>query len=612
MVPPICEGFLRQFYGFDPEPYRKYLYEYRERDAVRHVFRVASSLDSMIVGEPQILGQVKEAYATARAVGAVNSQLDALLTRSFAVAKRVRNETAVATSAVSIASVAVDLAKKIFGNLQGKSVYLVGAGKMCELAARHLLAHGAKQIYVANRTFERAAALAKKFNGQAIPFEKLYETVPNADIVISSTGAPHAIFRKEHGEKFLSQRRNRPMFFIDIAVPRDIDPELNKLDGIFVYDIDDLQQVVSSHIADRRTEADRAEAIVQLEVDKFESRLQTLDVVPTIVSLQEHLETVRQAEIDRVRGRLGTLTPEQELAVEALSRGIINKIMHTPITTLKSAARESSEATTVIDLVRKLFGLREPQKSRRRRCHHSEQRKTGSAKLMARLRIGSRGSQLALWQANHISALLRERGHEVELEIIKTTGDKITDVALAQVGTKGMFTKEIEEALAEGRVDLAVHSLKDLPTELPPGFELVAITTRVNPRDVFLSVKYDSIKALPQGARVGTSSLRRQAQLKASRPDLVIHPLRGNVDTRMRKLEEGEYDAIILAAAGLTRLGKTRAGEGSPVGRVHVSSGRTGRAWHRDPRRRCGDAQTSRVSRRRCGPRRDDLRARAC
>ena len=176
---------------------------------------------------------------------------------------------------------------------------------------------------------------------------------------------------------------------------------------------------------------------------------------------------------------------------------------------------------------------------------------------MARLRIGSRGSQLALWQANHISALLRERGHQVELEIIKTTGDKILDVALAQVGTKGMFTKEIEDALAEGRVDLAVHSLKDLPTELPPGFELAAVTTRVNPRDVFLSVKYQSIAGLPQAARVGTSSLRRQAQLKAARPDLVIHPLRGNVDTRVRKLEEGEYDAIILAAAGLTRLGKT-------------------------------------------------------
>ena len=187
--------------------------------------------------------------------------------------------------------------------------------------------------------------------------------------------------------------------------------------------------------------------------------------MPTIVSLQEHLETVRQAEIDRVRGRLGTLTPEQELAVEALSRGIINKIMHTPITTLKSAARESSESTTVIDLVRKLFNLRDARKADTDE-EATVSRKDGSATLMARLRIGSRGSQLALWQANHISALLRERGHQVELEIIKTTGDKIIDVALAQVGTKGMFTKEIEDALAEGRVDLAVHSLKDLPTRI--------------------------------------------------------------------------------------------------------------------------------------------------
>jgi hydroxymethylbilane synthase len=177
---------------------------------------------------------------------------------------------------------------------------------------------------------------------------------------------------------------------------------------------------------------------------------------------------------------------------------------------------------------------------------------------MARLRIGSRGSQLALWQAHHISALLRERGHEVEIEIIKTTGDKITDVALAKVGTKGMFTKEIEEAMAEGRIDLAVHSLKDLPTELSQGFEIAAVTTRENPRDVFCSDKYASIGDLPRAARVGTSSLRRQAQLKAVRPDLDIYPLRGNVDTRLRKLEAGEYDAIILAAAGLNRLGKTQ------------------------------------------------------
>jgi glutamyl-tRNA reductase len=351
-------AFLQSYFQLDGVELNRHLYEYNEQEAVRHLFRVAASLDSMVVGEPQILGQVKEAYATARAVGAVRAQLDQLVTRAFAVAKRVRTETAVGSSSVSIASVAVDLAKKIFGNLQGKHVYLVGAGKMSELAARHLMAHGCASIFVANRTYDRAVSLAYKFKGQAIHFEDLHNTCERADIVITSTGAPHAIFRREHGELFLSRRKNRPMFFIDIAVPRDVDPAMNRLDGIFVYDIDDLQQAVASHVADRRKEAERAEAIVTLEVERFQARIQTLDVVPTIVSLQDHLETIRQAEIDRVRGRLGTMTPDQEMAVEALTRGIVNKIMHTPISTLKTAARET-EATTVIDLVRRLFNLQE-------------------------------------------------------------------------------------------------------------------------------------------------------------------------------------------------------------------------------------------------------------
>ena len=317
----------------------------------------------MVVGEPQILGQVKEAYATARAVGAVQSHMDQLLTRAFAVAKRVRTETAVGSSSVSVASVAVELAKKIFGSLQGKNVYLIGAGKMCELAARHLLAHGASSIFVANRTYERAVRLAEKFQGQVIRFEELYDQCDRADIVITSTGAPVTIFRREHGELFLSRRKNRPMFFIDIAVPRDVDPAMNKLDGIFVYDIDDLQQAVAAHVADRQKEAERAEAIISQEVERFQARWQTMDVVPTIVSLQDHLETIRQAEIDRVRGRLGPLTPDQEQAIERLTHGIVNKIMHTPISTLKTAARES-EATTVIDLVRRLFNLQDKKKTK--------------------------------------------------------------------------------------------------------------------------------------------------------------------------------------------------------------------------------------------------------
>ena len=353
-------GFLHSHFQLKPEDLNAHLYEFREKEAVRHVFRVACSLDSLVVGEAQILGQVKEAYATARAVGAVRGQLDQLFTRAFAVAKRVRTETAVGTSSVSIASVAVELAQKIFGTLHGKTVFIVGAGKMSELAARHLMAHGCAAIFVANRTYDRAIGLAQRFNGQAIKFDDLYETCDRADIVITSTGAPHAIFRREHGEQFLARRKNRPMFFIDIAVPRDVSPEMAKLDGIFAYDIDDLQQAVSSHVADRRKEADRAEAIIAGEVEKFEARFEarahTLDVVPTIVSLQDHLETIRQAEIDRVRGRLGQLTPEQEIALETMTRGIINKVMHTPIAALKSAARES-EATTVVDVVRRLFNL---------------------------------------------------------------------------------------------------------------------------------------------------------------------------------------------------------------------------------------------------------------
>src|ERR1700681_2018132 len=351
-------GFLHDYFHLEPEELEPHLYEFRGKDAVRHVFRVASSLDSMVVGEAQILGQVKEAYATARAMGAVRGQLDHLFTRAFAVAKRVRTETAVGSSSVSIASVAVELAKKIFGTLHGKTVFIVGAGKMSELAARHLMAHGCSAIFVSNRTYDRAVGLAHRFNGEAIKFDDLYDTCDRADIVITSTGSPHAIFRREHGEQFLARRKNRPMFFIDIAVPRDVSPEMAKLDGIFAYDIDDLQQAASSHAADRRKEAEIAEAIITSEVERFEARLHTLDVVPTIVSLQDHLETIRQAEIDRVRGRLGPLTPEQELAVEALTRGIISKIMHTPISTLKTAVSQP-EATTVVDIVRRLFDLQD-------------------------------------------------------------------------------------------------------------------------------------------------------------------------------------------------------------------------------------------------------------
>jgi glutamyl-tRNA reductase len=349
-------GFLRSYFGVSSDAIRPHIYEFQEREAVRHVFRVAASLDSMVVGEPQILGQVKEAYAVARGLGAVHSALEALLSRAFAVAKKVRSETSIGSSSVSIASVAVQMAEKIFGSLEGKTIYLIGAGKMAELAARHLIGHGAGRIIISNRTHERAVQLAEAFGGEAIPFDQWQETAQSADIILTSTGATEPLFRKEHGEKLRAKRRNRPVFFIDIAVPRNVDPAVNKLDGLFVYDVDDLQSIASSNSTERKKEAERAEKIVELEVDRFAARMKSLAVVPTILSLQEYCETIRQAEIDRIRGKLGKITPEQEAAIDGMTRGIINKLLHTPITTLKSTAAHP-EAETIHEMIRRLFNL---------------------------------------------------------------------------------------------------------------------------------------------------------------------------------------------------------------------------------------------------------------
>jgi glutamyl-tRNA reductase len=350
-------AFLGAYFRVNPNSLNSHIYEFQERAAVRHVFRVASSLDSMVVGEPQILGQVKEAYALARSLGAINSALEALLSRAFAVAKRVRTETAIGSSSVSVASVAVDLAEKIFGSLHGKTVYLVGAGKMAELAARQLLARGAGKILFSNRTYERAADLAAAFGGQTIPIEQLYHVAEQADIILTSTGSPEALFRREHGEVLRSRRRGRPVFFIDIAVPRNVAPEVNRLEGLFVYDVDDLQSIASKNTAERKKEAERAEEIVESEVERFASRLKSLEVVPTILSLQEYCETIRQAEIDRIRGRLGGISPDQEAAIDAMTRGIINKLLHTPITTLKSSTAEP-EAATIHEMIRRIFNLK--------------------------------------------------------------------------------------------------------------------------------------------------------------------------------------------------------------------------------------------------------------
>ncbi|HVX67490.1 MAG TPA: glutamyl-tRNA reductase, partial [Bryobacteraceae bacterium] len=335
-----------------------HLYHLADEEAIHHLFRVAASLDSMVIGEPQILGQLKAAYAAAKAQGAVTGFLELVLTRAFGVAKRVRSETGIGENAVSVSYAAVELAREIFGSLDDKRVMIVGAGKMSELAAQHLHHSGAKRIYVTNRTAERARQMAEMFEGTIVDYDKFLTTLPEMDIVITSSGAPFCIIQKTHMRRVIEARRNRPVFLIDIAVPRNIEPSVNEVDNVFLYDIDDLQRVVEANVGERRKRAEKAEEIIGTEVERTLARLKAREVAPTIVSLQEQLEQVRQAEMARLRGKFGTLTPQQEEALEALTKGLVAKIAHGPIGELRRQAAQP-EGVHAIEIIRKAFRLDE-------------------------------------------------------------------------------------------------------------------------------------------------------------------------------------------------------------------------------------------------------------
>jgi len=342
--------------GVEPTSVEAALYTYAEGDAVRHAFRVASSLDSMVIGEPQILGQVKDAFAIAQSCEVVGPALHSLFTQAFTVAKKVRTETEIARHAVSVSFAAVELAKKIFGGLQGKAVLLVGAGKMSELAARHLVEQGVFPVYVTNRTWARAQEMARALAGTAVPFDELSTALAAVDIVISSTGAAEPVIRRETVQRVMHGRRGRPLFFIDIAVPRDVEGSVDTLDDVYCYDIDDLKQVVDANLRERGREAHRAEALVEREVAKFLVRLGDVEVIPTIVSLRERLEAIRTGEVKRTLARLPAATPETRDAIEALSTAIVNKILHAPITKLRESSRAGSPRSW-LELVHELFGL---------------------------------------------------------------------------------------------------------------------------------------------------------------------------------------------------------------------------------------------------------------
>jgi glutamyl-tRNA reductase len=352
------KAFLSAHHAIPLEKIDPHLFHYTDDDAVRHLFRVSSSLDSMVLGEPQILGQVKDAYGYASENRSLGPVLDKFYTKAFSVAKRVRTETKVASSAVSVSYAGVELAKKIFGTLEGKTVLLIGAGEMCELAARHLLNAGAKGIMVTNRTFERAVKLAEEFDGAAVRYEELLTHLKRADIVISSTGAPHFILLRKDVEEVIRIRRNRPMFFVDMAVPRDIDPDINDIDNVYVYDIDDLNNVIETNLEERQREAGRAEEIVLAEVKGFRRWLDAQQVTPTIVALRRKADEVRRAEVSKALSALGDPDPKVRKVLEALASSVANKILHAPMTGLKKEV-DGQDAMERVALVRELFDLPE-------------------------------------------------------------------------------------------------------------------------------------------------------------------------------------------------------------------------------------------------------------
>ncbi|MGH7413897.1 MAG: glutamyl-tRNA reductase [Candidatus Rokuibacteriota bacterium] len=335
------------------------VYTVTGQEAALHAFRVAASLDSMVLGEPQILGQVKDAFALARSAGTAGPVLHALMSQAFGAAKRVRTETEVGRLAVSVSYAAVELARKIFDGLEGRAVLLVGAGEMGELAARHLVDHGALPVYVTNRTWSRAQELARGFGGTAVPFDQLGEILTRVDIVVASTAAPEPIVTATQVRRALRARRTRPLFFIDIAVPRNVEPAVNDLENAFCYDIDDLRSVVEANLKERQREALRAQTLLEGEVAKFAERMRQIEVVPTIVSLREKIEVIRRAELERALGRLPGAGEETRRVMEALSQAIVNKVLHAPMVKLKDSSR-AGHARRWTEMISELFGLRGP------------------------------------------------------------------------------------------------------------------------------------------------------------------------------------------------------------------------------------------------------------
>ena len=351
-----CGRFIGEFHGVAWDMLAPHLVIYRGPDAADHLFRVAAGLDSLVVGEPQILGQVKEAFSAASDLKATGALTHRLFTTAFSVGKRVRSETGLGEGAVSVSYAAIALAKKIFGRLTGLNVLILGAGEMATLTATHLRAQHVGSLTIASRTLASAEAVARELQGQAVPWSALPQALSAADIVVSATGSPEPVLTRTGVEDAMRPRRGRPLFVIDIAVPRDVAPEVGRLDQVFLYNIDDLQTIVKENLARRTTEVERAESIVREEVDRFRAWMQSRDVVPTVVALRQRFETIRKSELQRLEPKLAALPPDARARVDEITRLLVEKLLIAPTEQLKSADDEAT-ALAYADALNRLFKL---------------------------------------------------------------------------------------------------------------------------------------------------------------------------------------------------------------------------------------------------------------
>ena len=353
--------FLTDLSGLNIEDFSDHVYAYHDDFAVAHLFKVASGLDSAVLGESEILGQVKDAFAAASDVKSTGALTHRLFTSAFGVGKRVRRETALGEGAVSVSYAAIALAKKIFGRLDGLNVLILGAGEMAKLTASHLQAQGVKQLTIASRTFETAEALASRLNGRAAPWTSIGHALAAADIVVTATGSREPVLTRAGVEEAMRPRRSRPLFVIDIAVPRDVEASVGTLDQVFLYNIDDLQSIVKENMARRTSEVDRAELIVREEVDRFKTWMHSRELVPTVVALRQRFEAIRRAELQRLEPRLASMPPEARARVDEITHLLVEKLLLTPTEQLK-AAEDEAQAVADADALNRLFNLTAPKR----------------------------------------------------------------------------------------------------------------------------------------------------------------------------------------------------------------------------------------------------------